>query len=34
MKFGDAPTESSAFKLLATVQTITEFQEPDIVLGD
>jgi hypothetical protein len=33
-KFEDVPTESSAFKLLAAVQTVTEFQEPDIVLGD
>ena len=34
MKFGDAPTERSAFELLTTVQTVTEFQESDIVLGD
>ena len=34
MKFGDAPTERSAFELLTTVQTVTEFQESDIVLSD
>ena len=34
MKWEDVPTESSAFELLAAVQTVTEFQEPDIVLCD
>ena len=34
MKIWDAPTESSTFKLLAAVQTVAEFQEPDIILGD
>lgn len=33
LKFGDAPTKSSTFELLATVKAVTEFQKSDIVLG-
>jgi hypothetical protein len=34
LKFEDAPTKSSAFELLATVKAVTEFQKPNVVLGD
>ena len=34
LKFEDAPTKSGAFELFAAVKAVTEFQKPDIVLGD
>jgi hypothetical protein len=32
MKLEDVPAKSSALELFATVETVTKFQEPDIVL--
>ena len=34
MNFESVPTESGTFELLATIETVTELEKPDIIFCD